>query len=272
MRTLLNISLIHVKKLAKEILFWNWELRGYLGARVSLPRTEKATVIIPTYNKRRRRNIQPLIRSLLLCEFVECIIVSNHNPEVQIESCVRLRNPRLLLINQPTRRGCGFAWELARNAKGEYFIVIDDDQLLYPMQLARLFDQLVLNPVVPHGTAGALQFKYHENEEMEVDNLYNIYAVTRAHVRTYFEYAQRIVDGGFASPESIEYWGDDIIMSRCGNGKARIHDVGFLLRCRTAADEDVAIHQDTDFDIRRIEVRKALEKIFQLSDAPDRRE
>ena len=218
--------------------------------------------MIPTYNPARMRNLEPLIRSILNCTFVDKLIVSNNNPEVRICERVRVRDPRLTLLDQPTRRGPGYSWVLADGEQGEYFLSIDDDVLLYPEQVARLFEHLVKRPGVPHGLAGVCGSKYVSCQEQEVDNLYVVYAVTRAQVRRYLEYARRIVQAGLASQDDVELWSDDILLSRTGSSRPVIHDTGFLLQALTCYHPQIALHKQQEFEARRQRVADALETVL----------
>jgi hypothetical protein len=250
-----------IKKLAKEVLIWIWILNGHFGRYFTIDIKQKVIVIIPSYSIERVKHVEPQVRSLLKCDFVAKIIVSNHNPELLIEDWVKIKDARLTLINQPTRRGCGYGWIVASKANPEFLISIDDDLLIFPAQLAKLFTQLVEQPEVPHGYAGRLNSKYYQNKEMEVDNLLQIYAVTGTHLRKYLELVEAITSHNYSSYESIEFWADDILISQTGTKKPIIHNLGFLLRCPTANEPGVATYKNEEFQQRRIEVQTTLEKV-----------
>jgi hypothetical protein len=59
---------------------WAWIANGHFGRIITINTPDKLTVIIPSYNIERVRNITPQIHSILKCDFIEIIIVSNHNP------------------------------------------------------------------------------------------------------------------------------------------------------------------------------------------------
>ncbi|MSP13815.1 MAG: glycosyltransferase family 2 protein [Chloroflexi bacterium] len=246
---------------AKEWLFWQWVLHGHFGRPVSLATHHRATVIIPVYREQRLRNIEPLVRALLQCKFIELVVVSNHNPAFSIHQKIALRDARLVLLNQTVRRGCGFGWVVASTIDAAYYISVDDDVLIYPGQIAKLFSKLIACPDVPHGLAGSLHGEYCERQDSEVDELYQIYAITGQHLKTYMDYVQRITVGEFASSETIEFWADDVIISRAGSGQPWIHDAGRLTRCRTASADGVAIHREDVFSRKRGEVQLALKGI-----------
>jgi hypothetical protein len=240
-------------------LYWPWVLRSRRAAHISIETPHRLTVLVPTYSPARMRDLDPLIRSILRCAFVEKIIVSNNNPEARIRDYVKVRNQRLALLDQSVRRGPGFTWILASQEDADYFLSLDDDVLLYPEQLALLFRNLRDRPAVPHGLAGTYRSKYVQGREQEVDNLYLLYAATRDHVNRYLENARDIVETGLASDEDIEYWSNDIVLSASGASRPLIHDAGFLLQGRTCYDPAVAIHKQGQFASRRHRVEQALE-------------
>jgi hypothetical protein len=136
--------------------------------------------------------------------------------------------------------------------------VIDDDQLLSARQIAVLFGHLLARPEVPHGLSGALGGRYHQRCEMEVDSLYNLYAVTSGHLRRYQELARALELSCGISHDDIEYAADDLLISHAGAGLPRIHDAGFVLRCRTGQLPGVATFKEQDFDARRQRVAAAI--------------
>jgi hypothetical protein len=97
--------------------------------------------------------------------------------------------------------------------------------------------------------------------EAEVDELYLVYAVTRAHVERYVELVTKIQESGLVPIEVVELWGDDIVLSSTGAGRPRIHNTGFLLQSPTCYDPRVAIHKQPGFHSRREEIKRALEAV-----------
>ncbi|MEQ1731524.1 MAG: glycosyltransferase family A protein [Vicinamibacterales bacterium] len=226
---------------------------------MSIGGTERLTVIIPSYHVKRARNLEPLVRACLRCSFVERVVVSNHNPKLRLVDWISVDDPRLQLLEEGRRHGCGHAWTIAAQLDADYFFVIDDDQLLNASQLARLFRALVADPEVPHGLCGERHGQYLERRAAEVDVLYNVYAVTRAHVDAFHARARELQASRHIRADEIEYFADDIIVSRCGNGLARIHDAGFVLRCRTGNQPGVAIFKEAGFADVRARVSAALD-------------
>jgi len=251
-----------IRDALREALYHAWRLRGRVTPPLPATGTERLTVLIPAYHARRSRNIAPLVRACLQCRFVERVVVSNHNPDTSVAAIVPVRDPRVTLIEHGVRRGCGYIWHVASEQPGACFLVIDDDQLLYPAQIAALFRALVADPSVPHGLCGgSVTGEYLERCEREVDVLYNAYAVTRAHLDAFHRLSRELVASGAAHPDEIEHRCDDVVISRSGGGRARIHDVGFILRCRTGGMEGVAIFREPGFDDVRVRVDRALAEI-----------
>jgi glycosyltransferase involved in cell wall biosynthesis len=247
----------------RELLYQKWCLQGYFSSPLHLKTDKKVTIIVPSYHASRARNLQPLVRSTLKCNFVEKIIISNHNPEIKLENWVKINDSRVTLINHSVRRGCGYGWIVASQEKNaDYFIVIDDDMLINPQQLAVLFQQLINQPEIPHGFIGRrADGEYVMSQEIEVEFLYNIYAVTQTHIKNYLEYTQKIIKNGYATPESIEYWADDIVISKTGIGHPRIHKASSIRQCKTTQTSGVATFTENQFDQHRLQVDQALTKI-----------
>lgn len=251
-------------RLRRRIFYRLWKIHGYVGPRVSLPLREKATVIIPSYSVERLDFIEPNVRALLKCDFVERVVVSNHNPATRIGSRVRIKDARLILLDQRTRRGPGWGWLVASQFDPDYLISIDDDLLVVPNQVAALFQKLVAEPAIPHGRAGGIGSQYYQcptgpEREMEVDNLYIVYAVTRAHLRRYRELLEALMRGHYASNDVIEYLADDVLISRAGNGRPKIHNVGRLFFLPTFDTPGIATHRTPGFEESRLQVRRAVD-------------
>ncbi len=231
----------------RRLFYWKWVLHVRRCREVTIPSDCKVTVVLTAYRKERIGNLDPLVRSVLKCAFVEKVIVSNDNPQVRIADWVRVRDERLVLLDQPVRRGCGNRWKLAWAEKAAYYLAIDDDILVYPGQLAQLFMHLINMPEVPHGlSGGTVPFQFHERKEMAVDQLFEIYALTREHLRVYFDYLQELA-AQTVSQEGLCMSGDFVLISHSGQGKPVIHDVGFISRCATAYAEGVATFKEADF-------------------------
>jgi hypothetical protein len=143
-----------------------------------------------------------------------------------------------------------------------HYLVVDDDTIPRPTQLARLFAELLADPSAPHGMAGWQSHgQFVERQEAEVECLFCLYAVTRQHVERYGEYVREMAERRGVAPETVEFYADDLVISQSGTRTARVHDLGWMLRCRTSDRPDVAISQDREFWPRRMEVLNALRDV-----------
>jgi hypothetical protein len=226
-----------------------WFLRRVLRLREKVPGNEKISVVLLSY--RRMKNLRPIVDSLLLCDFVGQIILSNNNPKVRMEDFVRVRDPRLRIINQPARRYPGWRYSLARELPAQYFMSIDDDLFLTPGQVRKLFLSLLANPSVPHGAGGedfvvddgkVVARRHVGGQDRETDVIVWAYAFTREHLQKYFALLERMrIDNGDLKAS------EDVIISFCGHGRARCQDLGRLLCCASAQDAKIATWRQDGF-------------------------
>lgn len=245
-----------------------WVVNGYLGKRFSLSGPQKLTVLITYFNPARMSRIDHQLRNIFKCSFVEKVIISNHNSDVDIRSLIKVREPRLQIINQSVRKGCGYRWHIASEINPEYLIVIDDDLFLYPGQLTKLFKFLLAEPKIPHGLSGINclpdgSYEFRDRENRETDFLCETYALTREHLAHYMKtYAE------LASNEQIirivNSTTDFILLSHTGVSRPKIHDVGRLFRDETFKVEGVAVHKKEMFN-EYIELTQYAIKINHLS-------
>ena len=245
------------------ISFWRWILVTRLGKTQSINSDHTAVAILTTYHVRRLKNIDGLVRSFLKCDFIEKVIVSNHNPEVNIDDRVSMQDDRLVLINQPVRRKPGYRWQIAKTLDARYFIVIDDDFLITPVQIRVLFLHLIEEPGIAHGVTGHLQARYYQNKNMEVTQIHQIYAVTKEMINRYFEITDSIKKTRPDVFPLIEDRADDTIISKAGSARPKIHHIGLLSRCSTSRSPDVAVHLSQDFYAERRKVIDVLDDILQ---------
>ena len=223
---------------------------------------QKATVLVTYFNPARMEHINPQVRNLLKCNFVDRVIISNHNPDVRIEKLVKVRDKRLIFINQEIKRGCGFRWAVAAEFDPEYLIVVDDDILLFPSQLAKLFQHLISEPEIPHGFTGMQhtengEFEYYERVDMDVDFLCEVYAVTRQNLRQYRELEHHIERDTYLT-KLVDSSMDFMLISQTGLHNPRIHNVGRIFRCPTFNQAGIAVHKADEFGQNMLEVDKFL--------------
>lgn len=250
-----------------NLLYWWWVFNSFLPGKITINSPEKAAVILTYFNRERIVHARYMVRLLLRCNFIDQIIAANHNPALDIFQWIDIKNTRLKLINNDIKRGPGFRWITANTLDSEYYLVIDDDFLIFPKQLAILFTHLVEEPGIPHGLTGkqGIDGIYCRNMNTEVDILHQIFAVTGTHINKFMEISNAV---RLHQPDIyplIEETTDDIVISMTGKYKPRIHDVGFNLRCRTARKKGVALHQEESFLAKRLVMKKALENIRSLN-------
>ena len=219
-----------------------WFLWRILGLREKTPGNEKLSVVLLSY--RRMKDLRHIVDSLLLCDFVGQIIVSNNNLEIRMEDYIPLRDPRLRIINQPVRRFPGWRYDLARELSARYFMSIDDDLFLTPGQVRKLFMSLLANPTVPHGAGGEdyvvadgkiVSRQQVCGRERETDVILWAYAFTREHLDKYFSLLQTLRIDNHELKAS-----EDVVISFCGHGRARCEDLGRLLCCASAKNRKIA--------------------------------
>jgi hypothetical protein len=255
--------------LTRKIRYSLWVLNGYFGRKLSMDTPQKVTVLITYYHPARMKNIEPQIRNILRCTFVDRVIVSNHNPDIKIEERVNIKDERLIFINQNVRRDCGNRWRIAGTFHSEYLIAIDDDIFLFPSQLRKLFKHLIRAPEIPHGFSGMSRvendnFQYYERKNMDVHYLCEVYAVTRQHVERYFQIEELLAAQDASFAEKVERYGDFIVISQTGSHNPKIHKVGRIFRNQTFKTPGVANHRDDEFGATILEVSQALERLQKL--------
>jgi glycosyltransferase involved in cell wall biosynthesis len=209
------------------------------------------------------KHVNHQIRNILKCDFVETVVISNHNPDVAMDDLVRVRDKRVIIRNQPVRRGCGYRWNVALEYQPDYLIVVDDDILLFPSQLAALFDRLVSEPAIPHGFAGMVRhfdgrIEYREMEDLQLDYLCEIYALTGEHVKRYMALRNQILAGDPGLANILENSADFMLVSRSGSGSPKIHKSSRMFRCPTYDQAGVAVHKDPEFDANMMNLARTL--------------
>ncbi|QVL50285.1 MAG: glycosyltransferase [Thiocapsa sp.] len=246
--------------------YWRWRYRIKYGRSIDISdNMHKATVIINSYN--RVKNIQHMVQAALKCDFVEKVIISNNNPQVQIENWVNVSDDRLLLIQHKFRKRCRYRWIIAAKTPRRYYIAIDDDLFVSPEQLKKLFESLIDDPSVPHGMFGSVYisndpnneemssaYSYFNSKNVTVDVLHQIYAVTDEHVSNYFDLLAKIRGNNREVSKFLRRIGDDIVMSHAGSERPKTHDFGFVLECASHNRAGLATFQDLEFSQKRIRI------------------
>ncbi len=226
-----------------------WQLRNACGWRERWSGTETLNVVLLSY--RRMENLRYIVDSLLLCDFVERIVLSNNNPAVRMEQFVSSRDSRLQIINQPRRCYPSIRYQLAMQLSGQYFLAIDDDLFLTPRQIRKLFQRLLEHPSVPHGAAAEdievrdgkiVSRNVSWGKTRETDVILWAYAFTRQHLHRYFTLLNRL---GMSEDEVKT--SEDVIISFTGDGRPYCEDLGTLFCCDSATDAAIATWMQEGF-------------------------
>jgi hypothetical protein len=240
--------------------------------RVPLHAKASATVIILSY--KRMRNISRIVRSVLLCDFVDRVIVCNNNPDVDLRPYVPERDARLDLLQQNTRQWPSYRYELARDCPSSYYICIDDDVFPTPWQLRKLFTALLRKPDAPVCSAGQIwdrgagrlrSIKHspwsrrRRPQSRPVHALMQMHAFTREHLERYFRLVEEMGIENAAVHSS-----EDVIVSFAGRTRPKLQDVGYVAECPTAYDLQIATHGRDGFVTFRHHLFDRLEEAHAL--------
>jgi hypothetical protein len=259
-RRLLRVVYLPPRQAALTVL-------GKLGYRVKIDSPARATVVILSY--KRMNNIAAIVRSAMLCDFVDRIVVCNNNPDVDLQPYLTMRDARLQLIQQGRRRWPSYRYDVAREHPSDYYICIDDDVFPTPWQLKRMFVSLLADPDSPVGNTGqtydartgVLLEERHSlwswrDQTRPVDVLLQIYVFTRKHLEKYFELLRAIgVDN-----EEV-HSSEDVIISFTGSKRPTLKDVGEVFECATTRDPGVATHKQAGFHAFRYELYHRLSEV-----------
>ncbi len=262
-------KVLSIKSLGREIIWtlvYYWRLGKQLIYPVFPIKSEpKVSAIIPVYSPERLRNVKRQIELLKKCDFIERIVISNHNPDIKLKQVLEDSDDRIVVVDQNTRRGCGYQWLVLKTFQPDLIFSIDDDMLLFPFQLVKVLEELESNPGVPHGVAGWSGRVYLKNQEVCVNRLTQFYAITIEHLGNYFELVDAIASGDGDIKELIEFWGDDLVISRTGSDLPRIHKVGVIIQDRTATKLGVATFTYDGFLDNRKKVSNLLKEITDIT-------
>lgn len=225
--------------------------------RSSLDRPERFTVVLLSF--KRPENMQAIVDGLLLCDFVERVIVFNNNGSAYaIRDWVRSDDSRVELRDSAENKAPIVRLSLSLESAGERFIAIDDDIFLRPSQLRTIAAGLLDDPAAVHGMFGSAIEDAPDGSVVvrrglhgfdgPIDLVQRVYCYTRKHAEAALAFAERIrpatdVDLGFA---------DDILLSMgAGSGPNRCHDVGPFLDAFSSTKKGVALYREPGFQERR---------------------
>lgn len=222
---------------------------GY-GLRLGRPGT--ATAIVVSY--KRMFNLAAIVRSLLLCRFVERVVVSNNNPDVDLERWVPRDDPRLVLVQHDRRRPPSSRYDMARRYPADYYLAVDDDVFPNPWQLRRMLASLIREPAAPRGLYGEVydeargrlvkawpRGRFGRWPPHRVDVVLQAYAFTGAHLRRYFELLELLGRRN----EDID--SDDVVLSFSGTERPVAGDAGWVYQCPSWNRRGVAVWRQPGF-------------------------
>lgn len=207
---------------------------------------KKCVVILLSHN--RPQNLHLLVRAALKNDFIEKVIVSNSNFNVRISEWIKCNDPRLKLIDETKDTQPGVRFCLAQEEDSRYYLAIDDDVFLTPVQYRKLFNHLIEEVSIPHGVIGHIYkpgtkstngspFYHISSVNTKVDVLIGVYAFTRDHLKNLLALCDNLDMG----PLHLLRNGEDILLSVSGKSKPKIHEVGRLWQCKSAGIPGVAL-------------------------------
>jgi hypothetical protein len=240
-RLLLVAGVLYIVEYLVRMTLLDLQIR--FGPQRSLRRHERLTIIVPVYG--RLENLRPIVRSALCLPFLDRIVVVNANPQARVADWLPRDDDRVIGIDDPDS-GVGVRFSVALDYPSEYYFTIDDDVILRPDQLTRLFDILVEQPEVTHGILGERYvgaagdaFEHGlRGKEVEVDLLNSFHAFTHAHLDQYHRNLEML---GLPASREIHN-GEDIVMALSGTGRPRVHAIGRWIMCPSTMDAAVALH------------------------------
>jgi hypothetical protein len=221
----------------------------------------KITAIIPAYYRERTKNVIRQVELLTKCNFIERIVISNHNPIIKYEQEIDNPDKRIEIIDHKNRRRCGHQWEVVKSFQPDFIFSIGDDMLLFPSQLVKVLEMLHKYPDVPHGVAGWYGKEYRQNQEACVNWLTQFYAITKKHLNRYFELVDAISSCDEEMKDIIEFYGNDLIIRKTGSGLSRIHKVGVIIQDRTSIKPGVATFTYDGFMVNRKKISQLLKAV-----------
>ena len=247
--------------------FRRWQKRA--RAETVVPQgSADVTAILLAY--RRPQNIVPIVRSLLRVPQIGRVLVSNNNSRTSFPAGLGLGDPRVQVVQQVIDRPTHLRFSLALADGAPYFLFVDDDVFLTPVQIDRLLRKLKAEPDVPHGVIGqiydAWMDRVHHNvrdHEGRLEILNCVYAVTREHAAGFFRLAESlgIVPGD--PMWNLSVW-DDMVLSHAGAGKPKTHCLGTVCVCPSAGADGIAVFRTESFFRTRMHLLQRLRKLRPL--------
>ena len=230
-------------EIARTVLVAVWKVRCRFGPSTTYSSTSRVGVVLLSYN--RAANMDPILRAVLKCQFVDRVLLSNNNSRKRVDDFISVSDRRFASIDQTSDQRPGNRWSIARDQLSdcEIILALDDDVFLYPRQIRQLVARVQAEPQSVHGFAGMTGRSYRSESDEIVDHVVRAYATTQDNIKRYFELIGRM---GEAAAD-VERIGDDIVISLAAPGPPRIHAVGLVLSCASSTQDGVAVNREDDF-------------------------
>ncbi|MFT6583060.1 MAG: hypothetical protein ACJAU6_003510 [Alphaproteobacteria bacterium] len=251
------------------MFFDRWPISYILDA----PGDQRVTFILLSYA--RPQNLSRITAAIQKSRFCDRIILCNNNPEIDVLNYIDPSSRALEIIQQTEKWVAIKRFCIAKECASEYFVCIDDDLFLTPVQIDALVNALLADPAVPHGVWGEniyidtdadgvatirLESGLH-NFSGDVRVINRAYAFTQTHVQQLFHLMAAL---GVNDPRMLGP-ADDILLSFSGDRPPKCHDLGPLDNCPTSSEEGIALWKEKGFFDKRIQ---KLLQLRQLLSAP----
>jgi hypothetical protein len=233
---------------------------------------DSSSVVCVIASHSRPFNLAHIVPAVLASSRVTRVVVSNHDPAVRLDDWIEFTDARLRVVTAKRRSGCGTRWRVAREENVGNVLVVDDDVFLSAVQVDSLIDALFDRPETIHGYFGSRRiqpsgYAYFESVDCSVDVLHRAYAVTRAHIESFFVNLRRLwwVDSRLA--RAAYAFADDLLISQSAGGAPSIHNFGRVAHCRTLDIPGYSTSRRPGFHECRAHIATALSRLAMADSA-----
>lgn len=209
----------------------------------------QASAVLLSYA--RPENIQRIYNAVAGSRYIENIVVSNNNPDIDLWDYLE-PHPKLKLIQQVVHQLPWNRFSLPLYEEGDFFISIDDDLFLTTEQIDLLLEKLFADPGISHGAFGqvlardGMGFTLVDcvtQVDREIDVLNRVYAFTKEQAARVFQLLELL---GLNHARKIGLY-EDILLSFGASKRPLCHDLGALEECKTTSDPRKALHMRPGF-------------------------
>lgn len=224
-----------------------------------------AQVIAYVANFKRPQNIALIVHALLASPSVGRVIVSNNNPACDLSQWFTSPCDRVTVLQHDTPQSCAMRYEHLRHYPSPFYLIVDDDVLLLPVQIDALLIELEKDPSVPHGVYGQRWEQDHfrggiQAETGRINVISRVYAFTEKHLSEWHRLFALLPQGNHHLAYS-----DDMILSHCGNALPRIHNIGSFIDCPSQGTRGIAMWRQDGFHAGREDLYRQLQQLKSLS-------